>query len=132
MHFFNLISAPSWYMKFCGIFFGALAYILAYSCSLREIMRKICFKRKFMGEISVFRNWNFWNLKPFLGIKKWNHVVCARTNIFTLLKGFNFACFKTKLKKNSFIQTILKMKLKFKNKTFEFPSWNPKSHSKLS
>jgi len=57
-------------MKFCGIFFGALAYNSAYSCFLRKIMRKTCFKGKFMGEISVLRNWNFWGLEPFPGYKK--------------------------------------------------------------
>jgi hypothetical protein len=57
-------------MKFYDIFFGALAYISAYSCSLRKIMRKTCFKGKFMGEILVLRNWVFWGLGPFPGIKK--------------------------------------------------------------
>jgi hypothetical protein len=57
-------------MKFCGIFFGALAYISAYSLPLRKIMRKTRFEGKFMGEISVLRNWDFWGLGPFPGIKK--------------------------------------------------------------
>jgi len=57
-------------MKFCGIFFGALAYNSAYSYPLRKIMRKTRFKGKFMGEILVLRNWVFWGLGPFPGIKK--------------------------------------------------------------
>jgi len=57
-------------MKFCGIFFGALAYNSAYSCLLRKIMLEIRFKGKFMGEISVLRNWKFWGLEPFPGYKK--------------------------------------------------------------
>src|ERR1044071_10231056 len=57
-------------MKFYDIFFGALAYNSAYSCPLRKIMRKTRFKGKFMGEISVLRNWVFWDLEPFPGIKK--------------------------------------------------------------
>src|SRR5436190_23836516 len=55
-------------MKFCSIFFDALAYNSAYSCLLRKIMHKTCFKGKFMGEISVLRNWKFWVWSLFLGI----------------------------------------------------------------
>jgi len=57
-------------MKFCGIFFGALAYNSAYSYLLRKIMLESRFKGKFMGEISVLRNWKFWGLEPFPGYKK--------------------------------------------------------------
>jgi len=57
-------------MKFCGIFFGALAYISGYSYPSRKIMLESRFKGKFMGEISVLRNWVFWGLGPFPGIKK--------------------------------------------------------------
>jgi hypothetical protein len=57
-------------MKFCGIFFGALAYILPYSYPLRKLMLEARFKGKFMGEISVFRNWFFGGFGPFPGIKK--------------------------------------------------------------
>jgi len=57
-------------MKFCGIFFSALAYISAYSCPSRKIMLESCFKGKFMDEISVLRNCKFWGLEPFPGYKK--------------------------------------------------------------
>jgi len=57
-------------MKFCGIFFGALTYISGYSYPSRKIMLESHFKGKFMGEILVLRNWVFWGLGPFPGIKK--------------------------------------------------------------
>jgi hypothetical protein len=57
-------------MKFYDIFFGALAYISAYSCPSRKIMSESRFKGKFEGKISVFRNWVFGVWRLFLGIKK--------------------------------------------------------------
>jgi len=57
-------------MKFYDIFFGALAYISGYSYPSRKIMLESRFKGKFMGEISVLRNWVFWGLGSFPGIKK--------------------------------------------------------------
>ena len=75
-------------MKFCSIFFGALAYILPYSYPLRKIMRESCFKDKFIGEILVLRNWKFWGLGPFPGIKNKITWFASEHTFFTLIPDF--------------------------------------------
>ena len=57
-------------MKFCGIFFGALAYISAYSLPLRKIMRKNRFKGKFMGEITGTQELDFLGFGAFFWHKE--------------------------------------------------------------
>ena len=80
-------------MKFYDIFFGVLAYVLAYSCLSRKIMPESRFKGKFEGKISVFRNWVFGGLEAFPGYKKMKSRGCARTNIFTLLNCKNISIY---------------------------------------